>query len=648
MDYYSSEDDHSIDDLTGLEAEQASIINTQIPISSNPPDQTSSEIDGKSQYQEPYPGMEFHTDSAARAFYNSYAQKLGFGIRVARSRTERRKGVEVLVMKRFVCLKEGHHKKKTTPEVMPKKKRKRLSIRDGCPALMEVVRRGPEKWVVNKLVVEHTHVVVSPDRVRELQLHRLSSKYIQKQNLLNEMRRKVFGEDGDARILLDYFKRMQLKSKGFFYAIQADSTNSVTNAVWINAKARVFYTYFGDAVTFDTTYMQNDNMPPLALLSGSNQHGELVVFGYALILDKTESGLRWIFETWLTGMDKQHPISITTDQGSSLASAVAAVFPQTYHRFCRWRIFSRCKNKLSDLYFKFPTLHEEIKRCVNEPDTVDIFEVCWRSLVDKYDLRENQWLDFLYRIRNKWVPAYLTSSFFAEFSTIKRPESINRLWRGHFGTSKVSLTNFLIKFDEFMESRCVKEAQFESTVLHPEPVLKTDMIMEKQAASVYTKETFGIFQSELVQSLHHYPVKIQDGSYCKYSVEPVGETTHNRYQYTVFFSPAEKKGWCNCNKFSLTGILCRHVLAVFFLTGVILLPEHCVTKRWTRMAWLGPDLDLQEPRQESCYENAVSMRYNDLIRDAMRCVEKGATSPDCYKIAKEILRKALREIADLR
>ncbi|XP_078177593.1 protein FAR1-RELATED SEQUENCE 5-like isoform X2 [Carex rostrata] len=641
MDYSSSEEGHSIDDLTGLEAEQSSNFATRI---SNSNDPISSEIDGKSQYQQPYLGMEFDSDSAARAFYNAYAQKLGFGIRVARSRTERRKGVEVLVMKRFVCLKEGHHKKKTTPELTAKKKRKRLSIRDGCPALMEVVRRGPEKWVVNKLVSEHTHVVVSPDRVRELQLHCLSSKYIQKQNLLNEMRRKVFGEDGDARTLLDYFKRMQLKNKGFFYAIQADSTNCVTNVVWIDAKARVLYTYFGDALTFDTTYMQNDNMPPLALFSGANQHGEMVVFGYALILDKTESGFGWIFETWLSAMGKRHPISVTTDQGSSLASAVAAVFPQTYHRFCRWRIFSRCKNKLSDLYFKFPTLHEEIKSCVNEPDTVDIFEVCWRSLVDKYDLRENEWLGFLYGIRNKWVPAHLTTSFFAELSTIKRPESINRLCRGHFGTSKVSLTNFLIKVDELMESRCEKEAQCESTVLHPEPVLKTDMIMEKQAASAYTKETFEIFQSELVESLHHYPVKIQDGPYGKYSVERVGETTHTHYRYTVFFSPAEKKAWCNCNKFSLSGILCRHVLAVFFLTGVILLPDHCITKRWTRISKMGPDPELQDPGQESCYENSVSMRYHDLVRDAMRCVEKGATSPDCYKLAKEVIRKALREI----
>ncbi|KAI4971785.1 hypothetical protein ZWY2020_002699 [Hordeum vulgare] len=125
---------------------------------------------------EPYLGMEFASDAAARAFYNEYALVLGFGIRVARSRSERRKGTEVLVMKRFVCMKEGHHKKKKDVDSSDKKKRKRLSIREGCPAMMEVVRRAPEKWVITKLVLEHTHVIVSPDKVREVQLLHLSGK----------------------------------------------------------------------------------------------------------------------------------------------------------------------------------------------------------------------------------------------------------------------------------------------------------------------------------------------------------------------------------------------------------------------------------------------------------------------------------------
>ncbi|KAJ3693938.1 hypothetical protein LUZ60_009418 [Juncus effusus] len=632
MDYSSSEDDSSIENLTDLDEEdrQEQDNNISIPIQNDI-------SDAKTVYQEPYLGMEFDSDSSARSFYTAYALKLGFGIRVARSRTERRKGVETLVMKRFVCLKEGHHKKKNDQE--SKKRRKRISIRDGCPALMEVVRRGLDKWVVCKLVLEHTHVVASPYQICELQQNEGSSKEKETEERVVEMRRKVFG-GGDCQILLDYFKKMQLKNNGFFYSVKLDGMNCVTNAVWIDAKARVWYTYFGDAVTFDTSFMQNR----IAVFTGKNHHNELVIFGYALVLDKSVLGLVWVFETWLMGMNKRYPISLTTDYGKNISNAISRVFPQTYHRFCRWRIFSRCKKKLSDIYPKFPSLHEEIKRCINEADTVDIYEIYWRSIVEKFDLRENEWLGFLYEIRNKWVPAYLTGSFFAELATDKRAESINRFYRYHFGTNKVSLIGFITKFDELMETMCEKEeARSEMTILPSDRVLKTDMIMEKQAVEIYTRQAFLIFQTELVESLNHFAVKIQEGPYCKYSVERVGET-RTRYRHTVYFSMGEKKAWCDCNKFAFFGILCRHVLAVFLLTGLILLPDHCVMRRWTRKAKMGPDLEERDGENERLCERDVVLRYNDLVRDLMRCVEKGAVSTESFRVVKGVVRKALGEI----
>uniref|UniRef100_A0A6V7QR21 Protein FAR1-RELATED SEQUENCE n=1 Tax=Ananas comosus var. bracteatus TaxID=296719 RepID=A0A6V7QR21_ANACO len=554
-------------------------------------DVIATDVDVDVKNQDPYLRMEFESDAAARAFYNAYASRLGFGIRVARSRSERRKGVEVLVMKRFVCLKEGHHKKKAT-DLSARKKRKRLSIRDGCPAMMEVVRRAPDRWVVTKLVLDHTHVVVSPDKVREIQLRRLSGKYREHENYLKEMRLRMFG-DGDAQVLLDYFKKMQAENPGFFYAIQVDGRNCMANAVWVDAKARISYTYFGDAVTFDTSYKQNENMTmPFAAFTGVNHHGQPVVFGCALVVDKTESSFTWLFETWLTAMFRRHPISLTTDQGKAIGAAVAKVFPQTHHRLCRWRILSRCKKKLSDLYSRFPTLHEELKKCVNECDGIEMFEIYWRSVIDKYDLRENAWLQSLYSMRNKWVPAYLTGSFFAELSTTRKLESINRFYRSHFST-EVHFQTFIAKFDQEMDSRYAEEAQMDNTVVPPEQILKTDTVMEKQAVNIYTRAAFEI----------------------------------------------SKKSWLN----PFTTI--RHVLGVFFLAGVILLPDHCVSRRWTKKAKIGPEPDGRDDENESYCQSSPILRYNDLVRDAMKCAEKGAVSADAFKVAKDMLRKAFAEIA---
>jgi hypothetical protein len=126
-DYIDVVDDtvtENVDQGTGVLASQ--ILHFDPSEGSMPPvgnELMAADVVGKN--DEPYVGMEFESDAAARALYNAYALHFGFGIRVARSRSERRMGVEVLVMKRFVCLKEGHHKKKPV-EPSNKKQRKRL------------------------------------------------------------------------------------------------------------------------------------------------------------------------------------------------------------------------------------------------------------------------------------------------------------------------------------------------------------------------------------------------------------------------------------------------------------------------------------------------------------------------------------------
>ncbi|CAD5172099.1 protein FAR1-RELATED SEQUENCE 5-like [Musa acuminata AAA Group] len=652
MEHSSSEDDELVEDYLDFEDDiKASDVNHQHEEAATSVASSNMALveqaienellaadDGDAKNQVPCLGMEFESDTVARAFYNAYALRLGFGIRVARSRSERRKGVEVMVMKRFVCLKEGHHKKKVT-ENGTKKKRKRLSIRDGCPAMMEVVRRGPEKWVVTKLVLEHTHMVVSPERVREIQLSRLSGKDREHQDFLKEMRRRLFGE-GDAQVLLEYFKRMQAENAGFFYAMQVDNRNCLTNVLWADAKARLSYNYFGDAVTFDTTYRQNKNMIPFAAFTGLNHHGQTVVFGCALMIDKTESSFAWLFETWLTAMFGRHPLSITTDQGKALASAVAKVFPDTCHRLCRWRVLSRCKKKLSDVYRRHPTLHDELKTCINDSTTVETFEVYWRKILDKYNLRENSWLQILYNIRHRWVPAYLRDSFFAELSTTSRVESMNRFYRRNF-VRESSLQMFIAKFDQEMDNGYEKEAQEDCASLSTQPILKTDSPMEKQAASIYTRTVFEKFQAELVEALNHYAVKIQDGSMIKYSVGRDGDA-HN--QYIVFFDEPEKKAYCSCCKYEVSGILCRHVLGLFLACGTILLPEHCILKRWTKKAKsdsVGHEIELEV---QNYSQDSPILWYNDLLHYTMKFAERGATSSEAYKIAKDMLQKVFAQI----
>ena len=68
---------------------------------------------------------------------------------------------------------------------------------------------------------------------------------------------------------------------------------------WVDAQLRMAYQYFGDVVTFDTTYKTNKYDMPFAPFMGLNHRCQSILFGCALLQDETEQTFVWLFETWL-------------------------------------------------------------------------------------------------------------------------------------------------------------------------------------------------------------------------------------------------------------------------------------------------------------------------------------------------------------
>ncbi|GFQ07800.1 protein far1-related sequence 5 [Phtheirospermum japonicum] len=100
---------------------------------------------------EPYVGQEFESEAAAHAFYNSYATRVGFVIRVSKLSRSRRDGSAI--GRALVCNKEGFR----MPDKREKIVRQRAETRVGCRAMILVRKVGSGKWVVTKFVKEHTH-----------------------------------------------------------------------------------------------------------------------------------------------------------------------------------------------------------------------------------------------------------------------------------------------------------------------------------------------------------------------------------------------------------------------------------------------------------------------------------------------------------
>jgi len=95
-------------------------------------------------------------------------------------------------------------------------------------------------------------------------------------NYINKARELHLGKGG-AQALCDYFIRMQKQNSGFYYVIDMDDDCRLRNVFWADARSRAAYDFFGDVITFDTTYLTNKYDMPFAPFVGVNHHGQSIL-----------------------------------------------------------------------------------------------------------------------------------------------------------------------------------------------------------------------------------------------------------------------------------------------------------------------------------------------------------------------------------
>ncbi|GMY11043.1 protein FAR1-RELATED SEQUENCE 5-like [Fagus crenata] len=628
---------------------------------------------------EPYEGMEFESEEAAKAFYNSYARRVGFSTRVSMSRRSRRDGA--IIQRSFVCAKEGFRVDKDKPgRVDGRVKRPRAETRVGCKAMLVVKIQDSHsgRWLVSNFIKEHNHELVPPDKVHCLRSHRhvsgsakslidtlqgagigpsgIMSALIKEyggisnvgfterdcRNYMRSSRQRTLG--GDTQLLLDYLRNRQAvaQNPSLFYAVQGDEDQCMSNIFWADPKARTNYTYFGDTVTFDTTYRSNRYRLPFAPFTGVNHHGQPVLFGCALLINESEASFVWLFKTWLEAMSGRPPVSITTDHDRVIRLAVTQVLPETRHRFCKWHIFKECQEKLSHVLSEHPNFEAELHKCVNMTESIEEFESCWLSLIDRYDLREHEWLQTIYVDRRQWVPVYLRDTFFAEMSITQRSDSINSYFDGYVNAS-TTLQLFVKQYEKALESRYEKEVKADYDTINTAPVLKTPSPMEKQAAELYTRKLFMKFQEELVETMTFLATKVdEEEAITTYQVAKFGE---DHEAYFVTFNFHEMKATCSCQMFEFSGLLCRHILTVFRVTNVLTLPSHYVLKRWTRNAKSGVILEERASNLLNGSRESLTVRYNNLRSEALKYVDEGVKTAEIYNVAAGALQEAANKVA---
>ncbi|CAN0927001.1 Protein FAR1-RELATED SEQUENCE 9 [Linum grandiflorum] len=447
---------------------------------------------------------------------------------------------------------------------------------------------------------------------------------------------------GGAQHVLDYLKRMQAERPAFFYAVQPhDEQSGGGNILWADPVCKMNYRIFGDAVTFDTTYRTNQFRVPFASFTGLNHHGQPVLFGCALILDESDSSFVWLFRTWLHAMSGSQPVSLTTEPDRVMQLAVAQVFPQTRHRYCKEGILQQTLEALSHICHSSPGFEVEFKQCIDGAETVEEFDSSWESLVQRYYLIGNEWLKSMYDTRHQWVPVYMRNTFFGEFSVTEG--SKDSFFYG-FVTASTTMQLLVKQYEKAVSNWSQKETEADDETTNTTPALKTPSPMERQAANLYTKTLFLKFQEEFIGTLANPATKVEDsGTVTLYRVAKFGE---NHKGHNVSFCSFETKATCSCQMFEFSGIICRHILAVFRAKNVLQLPPRYILNRWTRNAKSGAVLEesAPSPLPNGSEESSPATKCNNLRQEAMKYVEDGAKSIYTYNVAMEALQEAAMKI----
>uniref|UniRef100_J3ML14 Protein FAR1-RELATED SEQUENCE n=2 Tax=Oryza brachyantha TaxID=4533 RepID=J3ML14_ORYBR len=595
--------------------------------------------------------MHFETEDDAYAFYNRYAEHVGFSVR--RSYKKRKRGV--IVSRIFVCSREG---------VSDRAKHESVAIvsnnastgasgthrpgppptRTGCQARMVIKITPCRTYRVAKFFAEHNHPLANPDSVHKLRSHKMRARAHELG--AGELHRRKQGKGvqlGDVGAALQYLEELQVGNPSVYYAVgMGPDGKSAANFFWADANSMIDFRSFGDVVCFDTTYGLNGYGRPFALFVGVDNHKQMLVFGAALLYDESIESLKWVFKAFADAMRGRQPDTILIDERPECAIAASEVWPRSSHCTSVWHIYHNSKRNLKQVFEGSKSFANALNHCLFECDDEMEFLSAWEKLIEKHDVGENEWLSKLFLEKEKWALPYWKALFSADvLTTLRKDNMINDIKREL--SEQEDTLQFLRRYETMLEEHRSKKLQADvdgSQVTLPIPSLR----MLKQASSAYTPEAFKMFQGEFEAYMN-----------CM-SFPCGGLGTISEYKITLDERPSESivkfdaldgSATCSCRKFESVGIQCCHVLKVLDLKNIKELPEQYILRRWrkdARSIRMG-----EEPSGgSSCSMRSPSeVRFNSMCRFLSLIASRAARSEEATSYIESQSSDLLKHLDDI-
>ncbi|GMY34055.1 protein FAR1-RELATED SEQUENCE 8-like [Fagus crenata] len=542
-------------------------------------------ISERKDYPPPIVGMEFESYDDAYNYYNCYAKELGFAIRVKSSWTkrnskEKRGAVLCCNCEGFKTIKEANSRRKET--------------RTGCLAMIRLRLVESNRWRVDEVKLEHNHSY-DPERAQNSKSH--------KKMVTGDKRKVEPTVDVEVRTIKLYrTPAVDAMGYGSSNSNEGETNNHVDRSRRLKLKtgdAQVIYDYFCRVQLTDPNFFY--------------------------VMDLNDEGhLRNVF--WI----------------DSRSRAAYEVFPRAHHRFCLPLVMQSILDNLGE-FQEYEAFQTVLRRTVYDSIKVDEFEMAWEDMIQRFGVREHEWLRILYEDRERWVPVYSKDTSFAGMSSSEMVGTVSAFFDGYV-YQQTSLKEFFHMYELILQKKHQKEALDDLESRDSSAIVKTSCYYELQLSKLYTKEIFQKFQDEVVMmsSCFNITQAHTNGPVITYMVKERDgeEILRDVRNFEVMYDKAVAEVRCICSCFNFKGYLCRHALCVLDYNGVEEIPFQYILPRW-RMDFKRlyvPDhgsnnVDITNPVQW----------FDHLYRRAMQVVEEGMISQDHYMVAWQAFKESLNK-----
>ncbi|RYR13796.1 hypothetical protein Ahy_B04g070599 isoform C [Arachis hypogaea] len=166
---------------------------------------------------------------------------------------------------------------------------------------------------------------------------------------------------------------MKEKNQNFFFKLELEDDQSIKLAFWEDARSRATCEYFGDVISFDTTYNTNTYNMVFGSFIGVNQHSQSTLLGCALMKNEDIQSFKWLFECWLCCMGGNAPKGILTVQCALMQRHIMKKIP----------------SKLND-YKRHLKIEHDMSHVVWNSHTKELFDRNWNDFLIKYGFVDNK------------------------------------------------------------------------------------------------------------------------------------------------------------------------------------------------------------------------------------------------------------------